>query len=295
MKRIPLSLLTLLTLGLAAVSTALIAQEGEMFEFSHKVHVLENEMLCEDCHAGVAGSEVGTDNLLPAKNICLDCHEESEIVAYDLVQRVENYSPMFSHKRHVAADVDCNSCHTGIEVQEVSTQYVLPNMLACMDCHDSRAVTNDCYSCHQEFEDLRPVSHLGDFEHQHGQLAKQNEMKQSADMSCQTCHETSFCQECHEGENLDRTTHPLNYEFTHALEATNRERECVTCHTEREFCITCHAENQVLPRNHTVGWVNNFPNDGGRHRVEALNDIDACISCHEQNAAQLCQRCHDGR
>lgn len=114
----------------------------------------------------------------------------------------------------------------------------------------------------------------------------------AADMNCATCHTRQFCQDCHEGDNLDRLTHPLNYEVTHALEAQAKQAECAVCHTERQFCIECHSENNVMPHNHTVGWTNKFPNDGGRHKVEALNDLDACIACHEQNAELICGSCH---
>ncbi len=139
---------------------------------------------------------------------------------------------------------------------------------------------------------LKPISHTPNFTHTHGDMARLNVREMNADMDCATCHKPKFCQDCHEGDNLDRLTHPLNYEFTHSLDAQGKERECAVCHTERQFCVNCHIDNQVLPKNHTAGWVNRIPNDGGRHRVEALNDIEACMACHQQNADQICQACH---
>ena len=84
---------------------------------------------------------------------------------------------------------------------------------------------------------------------------------------------------------------PLNYQFTHALEAQGKESECSACHTERSFCIECHRDNNILPHNHTAGWINTI--DGGRHKTEAEIDLESCMACHEQNADQICQPCHD--
>ena len=75
-----------------------------------------------------------------------------------------------------------------------------------------------------------------------------------------------------------------------SIQAQGKEKECAVCHTERQFCISCHRDNQLLPHNHVAGWA--LPNVGGRHKDEALNDIESCMACHEQNAEQICNKCH---
>ena len=81
------------------------------------------------------------------------------------------------------------------------------------------------------------------------------------------------------------------YEFTHALDAQGKEKDCSVCHQDRQFCNACHSEYQVYPHNHQQpGWA--IPNVGGLHRTEAENDLESCISCHEQNAETVCQSCH---
>lgn len=264
------------------------------YNFSHQLHVVEQELECVDCHEGVEISVKGTDDLLPAMSVCIDCHEGDEIKLDNPegLPRIDRYNEKFSHKQHAEAGEDCMSCHADVVQKELVDAYTLPTMSSCMDCHENRAVTIECASCHQPFENLRPMSHRDDFTHHHGQLARSDARQMSADMSCATCHKNDFCQECHEGDNITRVVHPLNYEFTHAIEAQGKEKDCATCHTERQFCFDCHRDNQVLPHNHTVGWVNNFPNDGGRHKVEAMNDLEACLSCHENNAQEICQSCH---
>ncbi len=281
--------------GLGGVMVTLVGQDysdKNAFEFSHKQHVIEEEIECADCHGAAEQSRSGLDNLLPARSVCLDCHEQEELGNFDRLYAIDTYSEKFSHQQHIAADVNCESCHSAVAQKTAAFPYVLPTMVECMECHEVNAVALACQTCHKPLENLRPISHTRNFLHNHGDQARMAAMEVSADMACAVCHSQQFCQDCHEGENLDRFAHPLNYEFTHALEAQNKERECAVCHTERSFCVSCHRDNHVLPRNHTTGWVNNFPNDGGRHSVEARNDLDACISCHEQNAQAICQPCH---
>lgn len=283
--------ITFLLAGVFLYLTALIlAKDKNQLDFSHKIHVVEQEMECITCHEQAEVSETGRDDLLPSKMVCTNCHEEEEIGDPALLSRVEDYSVKFSHQMHLAAGLDCQSCHAGVEQKEIVGDYVLPRMTDCMSCHESRAVSVDCQTCHLPDEKLLPASHTANFIHNHGDMARLGAVEMSANMDCATCHKQQFCQDCHEGDNLDRLTHPLNYEFTHALDAQGKERDCAVCHTERSFCIDCHSANQVMPHDHTVGWTNRF--DGGRHRVAALNDMDACIACHEQNAQQICQPCH---
>jgi hypothetical protein len=161
-----------------------------------------------------------------------------------------------------------------------------------MDCHEQKAAPKECLACHLEGESLIPASHNLDFEHNHSDLARNEDPAILKDKKCSTCHSVNYCQDCHEGDNLDRTTHPLNYQFTHSLDAQLKKIECSSCHTDRLFCIECHRDNQIMPHNHSPGWVNRIPDDGGRHKLEAQIDLESCMACHEQNAEQICQPCH---
>ncbi len=286
-----MALAVMMVLGIPG-AIVLKAGDPPMFRFSHKTHVIDEEMECLDCHESAESSRTGEDNLFPDPESCLDCHEPDEYDPFDLLAPIREYSRLFSHKQHVESGETCESCHGEISRKTEAFPYRLPDMVQCLDCHEVEAVTFDCRSCHTETEELRPLSHRPNFEHNHGDLARMEAAVFSGGKDCATCHRVSFCQSCHEGDNVDRFTHPLNYEFTHALEAGSKQKECAACHIEREFCLACHRENNVLPHNHGVGWVNRFPGDGGRHRIEALNDLESCIACHEENAEQLCQSCH---
>jgi hypothetical protein len=143
--------------------------------------------------------------------------------------------------------------------------------------------------CHGPEENLVPTNHSPDFLNAHADLAR-NGSPIDGDKTCQTCHDTNYCQDCHEGDNLERQTHPLNYNVTHALDAQINQMLCQSCHTDRQECVDCHNANQVLPHSHVPGFVN--PVDGGLHAMEAESDLESCISCHASNAEQICQPCH---
>lgn len=261
--------------------------------FSHKLHVIEQEIECLTCHENAESSETGQDNLLPSKLVCNNCHGENEVGNPEVLPAIQKYSAKFSHKMHIGAGLNCENCHSQIKQSTYPGDLLsLPTMSDCMSCHQNKAVSNECSTCHLPGENLKPVSHTPNFIHSHGDMARIGSTEMNVNTNCATCHQPQFCQQCHEGDNLDRLTHPLNYQFTHALEAQGKEKQCAVCHTEQSFCIECHRDNQIMPHNHKAGWTNNFPNDGGRHKVEALNDLEACMACHEQNAQQVCQPCH---
>jgi len=300
---IPALFILLFRMRLAAQDVHPVIRVSETTElrFSHQYHVDEEGLDCIDCHEPAEESTTGSDNLLPDMEVCADCHEVEDDDTCDTchtdpdypreVERIEDYSEKFSHERHIGEDLTCDQCHAEVAKKTEVLPFILPIMVACMDCHEGFGVEDDCMACHMPEDRLTPLNHVGDFLHAHSGLAR-TEAAMVAGKTCMTCHDEDYCQNCHQGENLDRFTHPLNYEFTHALEAQVNDRTCTTCHTDQMFCIDCHRDNLVMPHNHTAGWA--VPIDGGRHRLEALNNLETCIACHEENAQTICQPCHGG-
>ncbi len=299
-----IAIITVLFWGYSALGTA--PQEKVELKFSHKIHVVDNELECLTCHENAKTSNSGSDNLFPEMSVCGNCHNiespescqfcHRDVNAPRAVPRVETYSRLFSHQKHLAAGLECTTCHSEVVQKTSVAPYVLPDMAFCMDCHARKQVSNDCFQCHLKNETLKPASHRADFIHNHADAARMQTSATRTAERCNLCHRSNFCQNCHEGDNLDRTTHPLNYIYTHSLDARGKERECADCHTERSFCNDCHRQNLLMPYDHqTGGWVNQIPGDGGRHRIEAENDLESCMSCHEQNAEITCQRsgCHE--
>jgi len=271
--------------------------------FSHDRHVVKEELECTDCHDAATESTTGKDDLLPGKQVCSDCHEvddpdecskcHTDVDNAVQLNRITDYNRKFSHEKHLGADLECQNCHGQILTQNAGDPSTLPTMLTCVSCHEEKRVVRECETCHQETDDLKPPSHVANFVHAHSDLAPHDASSVLDNgLTCVTCHKQEFCQSCHEGDNVERFTHPLNFEFTHALEAQSAEKACVSCHTEPTFCIDCHRENLVMPQTHTPGWSNTV--DGGRHRFEAEADLATCISCHDNDADQVCAPCHGG-
>ncbi len=300
------NILITLTLALCSIFLLTFYAFGDEAEseltFSHKTHVIENDVECVTCHAAAENSTSGKDNLLPDMEVCSNCHDvESEdncsmchanVENAAAAKRVTNYSILFPHKSHLAAGLKCQTCHSQVAQQTTVEPYVLPQMAFCVDCHKSKNVSTTCQTCHTPQENLVPTNHGPNFLHVHGDLASLPKQNVRTIENCGLCHATNFCEKCHEGDNLDRTSHPLNYAFTHSLDARGKEHTCTTCHTDRSFCADCHTQYLVMPQNHTLGWA--IPNVGGRHVIEAQTDLGNCLSCHEQNAEQTCQKsgCH---
>jgi hypothetical protein len=268
--------------------------------FSHRLHMEDAGTACADCHEPAAESTTGADNLLPDHDVCSACHEVEEPDECGTCHTnaddpeglvyITGYSALFPHATHLEGGFECVDCHAGIEAAEPDDEVALPGMAQCVDCHNEEVASVECRTCHEPGDDLMPATHVVGFARTHGAQAAQNAISAHGDLTCQTCHDDVFCQDCHEGENLDRLSHPLNYEFTHALDVQSGAVNCTTCHTESAFCVDCHAENRLMPQTHTAGWVNAL--DGGRHRIEALNDLDTCIACHEDDAEITCGGCH---
>lgn len=294
MKRLLMTILLFIV-----VFTLLLAQNQKSgMKFDHRIHA-DQEIECTVCHQTAPESKTGADNLIPEMSVCADCHDvESEdhcktchldLDNNPIGKRIEIYSKKFSHEKHLNTGLACENCHG---MTQTSGEVSLPGMKTCMDCHESKAVSNDCMVCHEAGENLKPGSHAGDFLRNHGMMARSGSVNKAMVAECSTCHSDETCQECHQGENLDRLTHPLNFAFTHSLQARGKEKQCMTCHTEPSFCVECHAENQVMPWTHRAGWVNTIPGDGGRHKIEARIDMENCIACHEGSGTITCQRCH---
>ncbi len=133
--------------------------------YNHNMHVQENDMECLDCHVY---AEDGARASIPNVELCRDCHEEASTeseaeaallsyvndnrrIPWRQINVVPDYA-YFSHRRHVKlGELDCVACHgeVGEMVKPVSEPFQEVTMDWCMDCHEARNVSNDCYACHR--------------------------------------------------------------------------------------------------------------------------------------------------
>jgi len=199
-------------------------------------------------------------------------------------------------------------------------------MGTCVTCHADNGVSNNCETCHADLVTLIPDNHLvSDFGREHRRPVKVGEM----DVSCQTCHQESFCQDCHTGDQLRsfgaagglmsvpgartayrvtpkelrlQAAHDLNYRFTHAIDARTRIVDCTSCHDRQTFCAECHQagggvlQGAIKPQSHFEAGFVTIGAGGGRHAEMGRRDIESCVSCHDvEGKDPTCALCHSGR
>ncbi|MCK5033768.1 MAG: hypothetical protein KAS18_09045, partial [Calditrichia bacterium] len=79
-------------LGLSLLSGILLSNSPDNIElkFSHKLHTIDEEQECSDCHESATNSLSGSDNLLPGMENCGDCHD-------------------------IEDEKNCNMCHSDVD------------------------------------------------------------------------------------------------------------------------------------------------------------------------------------
>jgi hypothetical protein len=67
-------------------------------------------------------------------------------------QRVYEFEPTahvkFNHAPHIAAGVDCATCHGDMTKQTVARRAVNHTMGFCIQCHQQKQAPLDCITCH---------------------------------------------------------------------------------------------------------------------------------------------------
>ena len=138
----------------------LLAWGAAAAPFSHRVH-LGLDLQCTTCHTAAATSTKATDNLLPAKTVCLQCHEDAQIqippppqtrvVFFSHAQHLKmgNLAPVIAAaidkktylqspgdiRRHLNTQNACEACHRGLEESDQVTPAAMPQMADCLVCH----------------------------------------------------------------------------------------------------------------------------------------------------------------
>ena len=165
MKKNHIVLFVLLLGIMLSIMAGWAQKDGQPIRYKHSVHITDAGLECIDCHLNVENQARAS---IPNIEICGDCHDdlEAEIVEerkvaeyvtksvqipWQQIHNVPDYA-YFSHRRHVKlAQIECITCHG--YVAQMDQPFVKPyqdiKMKWCMDCHEQRAVSNDCYACHR--------------------------------------------------------------------------------------------------------------------------------------------------
>jgi predicted CXXCH cytochrome family protein len=203
------TLVLALLLGGAAVAPAAAP-------FSHKLH-LKLGMQCTTCHAAAAASTKLSDNLLPARELCLKCHQDPAAPApraariarfsHQIHLKLGNVAPLIAAaidsksylspagdiRKHLNTKNACGACHRGMEESEAVTHAAMPQMADCLVCHSRIEPPFSCEFCHEAGANLKPANHTPHFldTHTSGTLKLDK-------TSCAVCHGRTFtCLGCH--------------------------------------------------------------------------------------------------
>jgi hypothetical protein len=312
--------------------------------FNHKKHVQELKQTCKVCHAGALTSDAVTDRLLPkpgetcdschdvdhsdlsnvkagteANGQCAYCHMGEDAGAGGKVAAfvLPHANLRFTHKKHLARNIQCGQCHGQIDQLELATRDQLPRMAGCFTCHNmSGAAQGDakgeCATCHLTRPDgrlltafstgdllpprwLHNAGHTADWIERHKGIAGANSAL------CASCHTASYCTDCHDGKVRPRKVHPNDWLSMHPQAARQDNPRCVSCHQQQTFCADCHRRTgvarDVASGNRPAGrrfhpppseWTL-APRGAKHHAWEAERNLNACVSCHTERD---CATCH---
>lgn len=217
----------------------------DTLKFSHKTHLKDIGAECSDCHVTLSGKDKPAKAPIVAEETCKKCHDNKTAsfeckVCHTNSDNVKLRAPdrlnvRFSHSQHVDSTKTCTPCHTGLENTAIADTANLPHMATCVTCHDNKKAIGTCAACHMDLAQIKPVSHDGQWLYQggHGYQAR------FPGSDCKKCHETSFCDRCHQG-NTPFRIHSPGYEFEHGLDVKNKQLDCTVCHETPRYCSRCH-------------------------------------------------------
>ena len=137
------------------------AAPAQPLPFSHKKHA-DLGLVCQMCHTN---PEPGSQMTFPATQTCMSCHIAiaNDTPAIESLHafsasgseipwvRVYAVTPgvTWSHKAHLGAGAQCETCHGDINQAEVvSESKSVLAMATCISCHQAREAAVECVSCH---------------------------------------------------------------------------------------------------------------------------------------------------
>ncbi len=130
--------------------------------FSHRVHAGDNQIGCLLCHAYARHSPVAG---IPSMQRCFGCHKfvardkqavqlvdqtyrDGKVLEWNRVYRLPDHV-FFTHERHLAAGLSCQSCHGDVGQMSVLVPASSLTMGWCVNCHRDRSAPIDCILCHK--------------------------------------------------------------------------------------------------------------------------------------------------
>jgi predicted CXXCH cytochrome family protein len=302
------------SLAACAGYVGFFGESRDQIKAPHDRHA-KADVECTTCHETIFDSKDLSTVDLPKEKVCFGCHKEQKAKGDCGFCHTRPDKPMtfaardrelkMNHSEHIErVKEDCKVCHSELP-NPLWREGLAPKMSACLTCHEHQEQFDNgqCSVCHKDLsryplEPIAAFSHRGDFLHNHPKDAR------SGEAACGTCHEQTFCAECHaktvgvkietlQLERVDRSfIHRNDFMSRHSLEARANESECQRCHGT-DFCQSCHKNVGLVPG--VANGLNPHPpgfGQGSGHGAEARRDIVQCAACHDQGAASNCVTCH---
>ena len=185
----------------------------------------------------------------------------------------------FSHRMHLAAKLECVTCHAAAATSTRVDDNLLPKQDVCLKCHQTAIIGTP------------PASRLARFNHQlHLKLGnvapaiaaaidRKAYLTQPGARLRAQLNTTNLCGACHRG--LEDSDRPDRSELPQMA-------DCLVCHSQIEppdSCEFCHAKDAALkPANHTRDFLDT-------HTSGKLGlDETTCAVCHGRRFR--CLGCH---
>jgi nitrate/TMAO reductase-like tetraheme cytochrome c subunit len=227
---------------------------------------------------------------------CEQCHDMSKR------QVTSSGDLIIPHDTHLAKDIKCTQCHSGVAHGKISernvtfksdyskwdsslgksmmsdVKFTSPKMETCMECHEAREVSTECKTCHSS--KMYPKSHkqITFKTAGHGIAAKKDIEK------CNNCHQY-MSDDVIEGLQSGSPTQ----QFLATGTITTKPISAEDYARGNKFCKNCHTKR---PASHVKGFVN-------LHGPLAKKEKQKCLTCHDyqktgfnQTNNVTCSSCH---
>ncbi len=248
--------------------------EPIQLHFNHKAHLAMKGVTCLTCHTNGQTATHVTERLLPKMNVCRTCHVHQ--------QQMDRLA--------------CDSCHKNLrELTYTSTgtavhgpgffgmhgAWAKGSSTLCATCHDPTF----CADCHSRTTPVRASVSMPDrtdrhFIHRGDWLGRHALEADAHPATCQTCHGTTFCKDCHDKTrgvakdlNLPTSPHPTGWIQNHGLQARMHIEQCAACHDQgaASICVNCHKPGGPGGDPHPAGFTG---------RESQMHTSSTCVACH---------------
>jgi predicted CXXCH cytochrome family protein len=188
------------------------------------------------------------------------------------------WSAPFSHRVHLARNMQCVSCHTKALASQKATDNLLPERQVCLGCHKEGeftikqpaklTVSKFNHQLHGKFGNIAPM--LAAAVKGGTYLSKPPPSHLDTKLACASCH--------HGIEQSEAVSHAVFPQMA----------DCLVCHNKIDppfSCEQCHDNvKQLKPANHVSGFMDTH------NRKDAGLDKTTCAVCHGQKFT--CLGCH---